>query len=117
MKKPNLEDFDVNARTRSLSSPLDGMPPIVKPQATQGSAPVQNSQPIAAIPERPTGRTTVRANGKRIITRNSFEIYEDQMDSLRERSFQDKRQGGLGSMSAMVREAIDDYLQKHPPRD
>jgi hypothetical protein len=39
------------------------------------------------------------------------------MDSLRERSFQDKRQGGLGSMSAMVREAIDDYLKRHPLKD
>src|SRR3712207_461220 len=111
MKKPNLEDFEINARTRSLDSPLDGMPPIVKPQRTQGATLVQNNQPAAALPERPSGRSTVRANGKRIITRNSFEIYEDQMDSLRERSFQDKRRGGLGSMSAMVRDAIDDYLQ------
>lgn len=60
----------------------------------------------------PNGRTPQRANGRRIITRNSFEIYEDQMDSLRERSYQEKRAGKVGSMSAMVRDAIDAFLEK-----
>ena len=63
--------------------------------------------------ERPNERTPERANGKRIITRNSFEIFEDQMDSLRDRSYQEKRAGKIGSMSAMVREAIDAYLKKN----
>jgi hypothetical protein len=57
-------------------------------------------------------RTSVRPNGKRIITRNSFEIYEDQMDSLRKLSLQEKMEGKLGSMSQMVRDAIDTYLEK-----
>ena len=55
-------------------------------------------------------RTPVRAIGKRIITRNAFEIYEDQMDRLRKLSLEDKMNGKLGSMSSMVREAIDAYL-------
>lgn len=62
--------------------------------------------------ERTNARTPVRSNGKRIITRNSFEIYEDQMDSLRKRAMEEKLEGRLGSMSAMVRTAIDEYLQK-----
>ena len=62
--------------------------------------------------ERVNARTPVRPNGKRIITRNSFEIYEDQMDALRKLSIQEKMEGKLGSMSQMVREAIDTYLQK-----
>src|SRR4051794_30988818 len=64
------------------------------------------------LPVRPNARTIERPNGKRIITRNSFEIYEDQMDDLRESAFQDKRQGKIGSMSAMVRDAIDQYLRR-----
>jgi hypothetical protein len=64
------------------------------------------------IPERANARTSERANGKRIIIRNSFEIYEDQMDHLREIAFQEKRQGKIGSMSAMVRDAIDYYLTR-----
>jgi hypothetical protein len=65
-----------------------------------------------SVPERANAPTPERANGKRIITRNSFEIYEDQMDSLRERSYQEKRAGKVGSMSAMVRDAIDEFLKK-----
>jgi hypothetical protein len=65
-----------------------------------------------ATPERANAPTGERSNGKRIITRNSFEIYEDQMDSLRERSYQEKRAGKVGSMSAMVRDAIDAFLKK-----
>jgi hypothetical protein len=69
-----------------------------------------------AIAERENARTPVRPNGKRIITRNSFEIYEDQMDSLRKLSLQDKMEGKLGSMSQMVREAIDTYLKQKASR-
>lgn len=65
------------------------------------------------LPVRPNERPTVRPNGKRIITRNSFELYEDQMDSLRDLAYFEKRQGKIGSMSAMVREAIDSYLKEH----
>jgi hypothetical protein len=65
-----------------------------------------------AVPERANAPTPERANGKRIITRNSFEIYEDQMDLLRERSYEEKRAGKIGSMSAMVRDAIDAFLKK-----
>jgi hypothetical protein len=96
-----------------------------KPQE-QAAAPQQqpvstSTQPIQQQPERPNDRilqrpndrTPERVNGKRIITRNSFEVYEDQMDSLRDRSYQEKRAGKLGSMSAMVREAIDAYLKKN----
>ncbi|WP_448620583.1 hypothetical protein [Geodermatophilus sp. URMC 65] len=93
------------------------MPQIEKPQQVQTVVPPATKQSAAVVPERPNASTVVRANGKRIITRNSFEIYEDQMDSLRELSFQDKRQGKLGSMSAMVRDAIDEYLRKHRIKD
>ena len=101
MKTPRVHDFDPNA-VPELRSPLEGMPSIQKPQTVQ--SPPQ--------PERANVRTTQRPNGKRIITRNSFEVYEDQMESLRKLSFQDKMEGKLGSMSAMVREAIETYLEK-----
>src|SRR5262245_5943160 len=73
---------------------------------------VQENQSDQKISERVNARTPVRPNGKRIITRNSFETFEDQMDSLRKLSLQEKMEGKLGSMSQMVREAIDDYLKK-----
>jgi hypothetical protein len=79
-----------------------------------------DEQPQKSIPERPNARTPVHPNGrtperpggKRITTRESFDIYEDQMATLRDISWQEKREGKLGSMSAMVREALDTYLAK-----
>ena len=62
-------------------------------------------------------RSPVRPNGKRIITRNSFEIYEDQKESLRKLSLQEKMEGKLGSMSQMVRDAIDLTSKKNHPRN
>lgn len=67
-------------------------------------------EPKQPAPERPNAPSVERTSGKRIITRNSFEIYEDQMDALRRISYQQKMEGKLGSMSGMVREAIDKYL-------
>ncbi len=67
-------------------------------------------KPVASRPERSTARTGEHSNGRRIITRNSFEIYEDQMDILRELAYHEKREGKPGSMSAMVRTAIDRFI-------
>src|SRR5579859_4849772 len=103
MKTPRVQDFDPNAKLPQLGSPMDNLPTIQKSKAPPEINVVQA--------EHPNARTTQRPNGKRIITRNSFEIYEDQMESLRKLSFQDKMAGKLGSMSAMVREAIDTYLK------
>jgi hypothetical protein len=88
--------------------------PAVTPSDTPVSVSRSSPQPRSSqtMTERPNGRTPERSNGKRIITRNSFEIYEDQMDDLRERAFEEKRQGKIGSMSAMVRDAIDQYLRR-----
>jgi hypothetical protein len=117
MKTPRVADFDPDAKAPTLKSPLEGMPIIGKPPQPmmQDSLP-QNTEsavnkPVERIPERVNARTPVRPHGKRIITRNSFEIYEDQMESLRKRSFEEKIEGKLGSMSQMVREAIDAYLK------
>jgi hypothetical protein len=88
------------------------------PQQQPVSTPAQPIQqqperPNASTPQRSNARTPERVTTKRIITRNSFEVYEDQMDSLRDRSYREKRAGKIGSMSAMVREAIDAYLKKN----
>ena len=121
MRRPRIEDYDPNAKLPELASPLDGMPVIGKPpQKSNGVSPTplpekpvtQEKQANQAKPERANARTPVRPNGKRIITRNAFEIYEDQMDRLRKLSIEEKVNGKLGSMSAMIREAIDSYLQK-----
>jgi hypothetical protein len=47
---------------------------------------------------------------RRAKTRYPFDIYQDQLDTLRRLATEDKAAGGAGSMSAMVREAIDAHL-------
>jgi hypothetical protein len=45
-------------------------------------------------------------------SRHPFDIYEDQYHSLLDLSLQERMQGGKGSMSAMVREALDAFIEK-----
>lgn len=103
MKTPRIQDFDPNAKLPPLGSPMENLPSIYKPTL---------QPPHPPLPERVNTPTPQRPNGRRIITRNSFEIYEDQMQSLRRLSFAEKMEGKLGSMSAMVREAIDTFIEK-----
>jgi hypothetical protein len=44
--------------------------------------------------------------------RHGFDIYWDQYEALLKWSNEEKLQGGTGSMSAMAREALDDYIAK-----
>jgi hypothetical protein len=106
MKTPRIDAFIPKKKpVPALKSTLDNMPAIEKPTPS-------SLRPLASVPERENARSPVRPNGKRIITRNSFEIYEDQMNALRKLSLQEKMEGKLGSMSQMVRDAIDSYLEK-----
>ncbi|MFD3473041.1 hypothetical protein ACFWWM_43390 [Streptomyces sp. NPDC058682] len=94
----------------TITSELEGS--SFFPKKNSGSLDGLILQPKQGPPDRPNDRPTVREDSRRIITRNSFETYEDQMDSLREIAYLEKREGKVGSMSAMVREAIDDFLVK-----
>ena len=60
-------------------------------------------------------RTPVR-RVKRTITRYAFEFYQDQIETLRQLSLNEKLLGEKGSMSEMVRVAIDEYIKKLPSR-
>jgi hypothetical protein len=99
---------------KQADSPITPAPRVETPVVQEQHSPIEQVKP--AIPERAFGRSYERANARRIITRNSFEVYEDQMDSLRELSYQEKREGRIGSMSAMVREALDNYLKVQAKR-
>lgn len=57
-------------------------------------------------------RTTVRPNGRRILTRYSFEFFQDQTEVLKRWSLEQQLRGEKGSMSEMVREALDAYISR-----
>jgi hypothetical protein len=119
MKKPRVEDFDPNTAP-SLGSPFDGLPAIERSGSTVaasgGVAPpsvLQRPAPAAAEPQyRPPIRPYARTPGRRTITRYAFELFQDQIETLRRHSLEEKLLGGKGSMSEMVREAIDAYLAR-----
>lgn len=113
MKQPRTSDFDPKAKERRLKSSMADFPVIEKPAPVQpmiGAAeqgtPVPEYQGTRVLPQ--PGTETRR----KIKKRHPFDIYWDQLDALKQRSIEEQTQGGIGSMSAMVREAIDDYLIK-----
>jgi len=127
MKTPRVKDFDPDAKVPALKSPLEGMPTIGKPPR---AIPLDSPTPTREVPEektetqsltdRPTGRPSDeatyrppdRVTNKRLLVRRGFEWYEDQLAALKRLSLQEQMDGKEGSMSAMVREALDDYLKK-----
>jgi hypothetical protein len=127
MKTPRVTDFDPDAKVPTLKSPLEGMPTIDKPpkQNLQDS-PTPTSEASKEkiekhyVPDRatarpsdePTNRPGDRIPNKRLLIRRGFEWYEDQLAALKRLSLQEQMDGKEGSMSAMVREALDDYLKK-----
>jgi hypothetical protein len=54
---------------------------------------------------------------RKIKSRHSFDVYEDQVEVLQQLAIEDRMRGGVGSMSAMVREAIDEYVAKVRPHE
>src|SRR3954447_1001057 len=83
--------------------------------------PQQHSNPITKhlsdrAPVHPNGTahstpSPSEASKREIKPRHPFDIYQDQLDLLRKLSIRDKMKGEIGSMSAMVREALDNYLK------
>ena len=108
MKTPRVTDFDPDAKAPTLRSPLDQLPRIEKPpqsapQPSPENYPLENRTLVA-----PPVRTPVR----RTLTRYAFEFFQDQIETLRAFSLEEKTRGEKGSMSEMVRHAIDSYITR-----
>lgn len=108
-------------------SGLADSPFFQSPSPPSAEVPRVSSQAIYEAPERPNERTSerpVRVDDpvrpvrservtRREIKRHSFEFYRDQIDRLQEVKIGYMRMGEMKSMSAIVREAIDDYLKRN----
>jgi hypothetical protein len=90
-KKPAIqEEQDVKQSQEATQHPVPPVPVV------PGVLPVP---PVPGVPP------------KRVMKeRWPVNIYHDQYESLRQLADEDRRQGGMGSMSAMVREAIDKMI-------
>ena len=63
------------------------------------------AKPVAKPASKPQGAA-------RPYVRRTFDLYEDQLMYLTRASLEERLAGGEGSMNAMVREALDAYIQK-----
>ena len=120
MKTPRVHDFDPDAKIPELTSPLDNLPTIQKPQQKflpSQTTPIDNKTKTTKAYETPSVRPSARTPVRRQLTRYAFEFYQDQVEELRRLSLEEKMQGGKGSMSEMVREAIDNYLTEKKRTD
>ena len=106
MKTPRVSDFDPNAPVPKLKSSMEDFPPIEKPKQGNNEANVTPVPPVRAVPPVPPTQSTKRV----MKQRHPFDIYQDQYESLQKLAREERMQGGIGSMSAMVREAIDKLI-------
>jgi hypothetical protein len=64
--------------------------------------PVRDVRPVLPVPPL-----------KRVMKQRwPSDIYQDQYETLQELALEERKQGGIGSMSAMVREALDMLIAK-----
>jgi hypothetical protein len=113
MKTPRLDDFaPTNTRSvKELHSPLDDMPRIEKPHQNHSSDEQRkpSSTPVETHSPQPTK--------KRPYLRRTFDFYEDQITYLTKASLEERLVGRDGSMNAMIREAIDDWIKRRTPAE
>jgi len=111
-KRPPIKIADISQNLREskgqginafLSSPQQTPTPAVTKQ-TKAPAPRDRGTPV------PGNRSTTVLK-REIKRRHPFDVYRDQLRVLKDFSFEEKRAGGIGSESAMVREAIDAYIE------
>src|SRR5215471_13296946 len=88
--------------------------PLPNSQANQEkeAQKLTTGEPVARPPDDTANRRGDRPTGKGLLVRRGFEYREDQLRALKQLSLKEQLEGKEGSMSKMVREALDDYLKK-----
>ena len=121
-KKFNVQAI-VDERKNELDhSPLfhtEKLPPAVKDEPAS-RRPIQDrvaSQPAGKppVPRRKPHQPTQESSTRRYI-RRTFDFYEEHIAYLKQESLREQLDGKEGSMNAMVREAMDDWIKKRTSR-
>ena len=89
------------------ADPVPNLPPL--PSDHQQAPAPRPVPPVRVVPPVPLVRDVPLT--KRVMKqRHPFDIYQDQYEALQELALEERKQGGIGSMSAMVREALDQLI-------
>ena len=117
-KKFNVNDI-VNERRNELdSSPLFQTQSPPAPAPASSSTPLPDSEQEEAHAQLHSPLTSVKPTQsapsplKRSFVRRTFDFYEEQIAYLKQESLRAQLEGKEGSMNAMVREAIDEWITK-----
>jgi hypothetical protein len=82
-----------------------------KPAVQEPAPTPQPVPPVRGVPPVPLVRG--QSPARRVMKqRHPFDIYQDQYETLQQLALEERKQGLVGSMSAMVREAIDALIEK-----
>jgi hypothetical protein len=114
--------FNVNAIVNERRNELDSSPLFQTP-STPAPAPASSRTPLPdseqeAHAHLPSPLTSVKPTQsapsplKRSFVRRTFDFYEEQIAYLKQESLREQLEGKEGSMNAMVREAIDEWITK-----
>jgi hypothetical protein len=88
-------------------------PPLApKPRRERPAEPMTLPRQASGAPA-PTTSLAPVSQEKRPLIRRTFDLYEDQLNYLTKESLQERLAGKEGSMNAMVREALDEWIAKH----
>jgi hypothetical protein len=91
-----------------------------KKQRTSGKKPANQQTPTSsnalqqgkfAQNGTPSSYPSATSKKREIKRRQPFDVYQDQVDLLKQLSLKAQLNGEIGSMSRMVREALDNYLK------
>jgi hypothetical protein len=104
----------VDAFFSSPPTPQEEKKPIMQQEQDKKESQEETLHPVPLVPVVPPVLPVPPVPGvppKRVMKeRWPVNIYHDQYESLKNLAAEERKQGGMGSMSAMVREAIDKLI-------
>jgi hypothetical protein len=115
--------FNVNEIVSERKNELDSSPLF---QTNSPSAPVRDAssstltkseqedtrEPMSSLLSTGQAPQYTTPSVKRSFVRRTFDFHEEQIAYLKQESLREQLDGKEGSMNAMVREAIDDWIKK-----
>jgi hypothetical protein len=112
MKEKQREEQEKATRppVATVTSPIVETPQKGKKQRIAGKNPINHQVPEGNEIS-PTMYPSAMPKKREIKRRQPFDVYQDQVDLLKKLSLRDQMNGEIGSMSRMVREALDNYLK------
>ena len=86
--------------------------PSKPPPAAAHVSPTDDWKPHVVVAKQVPKPVSKPQGAARPYVRRTFDLYEDQLAYLTRASLEERLAGGEGSMNAMVRQALDDFIAK-----